>query len=390
MNILFIGYWSFHEGLTQATILPHLKVLSEMPEVKKVVLTSIERAPPLSPFCLSIPKTTHISIYSRNLPFNLLNKIYDFYHFPKILLKIIQKHQIDKIICRGSPAGALGYLIWKKTKIPYVVESFEPHADYMLESSVWKHYDPRFLMQRYWEKKQKQTANGLMPVAENYRQKLINEGVASNKIVTVPCSVDIARFIYNQADRSKTRSQLGIKPNRVVGIYVGKFGGIYYDDEAFKLIQSAFQYFNNFFLIILTPQKITGIRNKLKSHFILSNYHISSKPHLEIPRFLSAADFAFSLYLPSPSKKYLSPIKHGEYWANGLPILVPDGIGDDSEIIKNEGGGAIIKWDDLCKSFKEVEDIIAVPEYRRKIPELAVKYRNPERAVDAYNRLLFH
>ena len=59
MNILFIGYWGINEGLTQATIVPHLKILSTFPTIKKIIFSSVERNEIIGPQNLSIPKTTH-------------------------------------------------------------------------------------------------------------------------------------------------------------------------------------------------------------------------------------------------------------------------------------------------------------------------------------------
>ena len=82
--------------------------------------------------------------------------------------------KIDFIIARGAAAGALAYKAFKKTKVPFYVESFEPHAAYMLESSVWSKNDPRYLFQKRWEGKQKKYATGLMPVSNNYKKQLGN------------------------------------------------------------------------------------------------------------------------------------------------------------------------------------------------------------------------
>lgn len=388
-SILFIGYWSFHDGLTKATVLPHLETLSAFPQIKKIVFVTIERKAQRLPCDLNIPKTIHEPIFSKNLPLNLVNKFYDFHIFPKRLIRLIKEHKIDTVICRGAPAGALGYLVWKKTNTPYYVESFEPHADYMVESGVWKSYDPRYMMQNRWERMQKKTASGLMPVAENFKRKLLQGGVDSRKIMVVPCSVDSLKFRFNPEAREKIRINAGIQPEHPVGIYVGKFGGIYYDRQAFALFREAFSHFQDFFLIILSPGEKEKIIRRLKEAGINDRYYIKNVHHHEIPGWLSAADFGFAPIKPANSRKYCSPIKTGEYWANGLPVLILDGIGDDSEIIKREGGGAILDWKDLKKCFCEIDKIISTPGHRNKISELARKYRSRNKIREAYQALLF-
>ncbi len=420
MNILFIGYWGANEGLSVATIYPHLQILSNFSEVQKIVYASIERnfvgdGTPNSDgagaaaiksiaakdFCTSdvmnvaaikpIPKVIHIPLHSGN---SLKHKFSDFWQFPRQLAKICQTHQIDVMICRGAPAGSLGYLVHQKNKLPFHVESFEPHAQYMLESGVWKSYDLRYVLQKHWEKKQKQYAQGLIPVAENYRRQLIKEGVKAKKIKTMPCAVDLTKFTFHEQARTKMRAQLGIPAKAVVSIYVGKYGGLYMDDEAFQLYQVAFKLWQDFHLIILSPAvHHEHIRAQLANFQLpVEKMHVAEVAHEQVADYLSASDFAFATYRPGKSKKYLSPIKVGEYWANGLPIMLTEGVGDDSSIIREEGGGAIFDVKDslsISLAFEKIYSIIEHTDYRISVVKLAEKYRSFDRTTEAYHDLLF-
>ncbi|MEJ7663702.1 MAG: glycosyltransferase [Hymenobacter sp.] len=323
----------------------------------------------------------------------ILNKIEDFTRFPAELIKQAAAFKPDFILARGAPAGALAYLVWQKTKLPFYVESFEPHADYMLESGVWRRYDPRYLFQRHWEKRQKQLARGLMPVAENYRQQLIAEGVPAERIATVPCSVNAKAFAFEATGRQRVRQLLGFADSAVVGIYVGKFGGIYYDWEAFAVFRAATDYFGPAFrLILLTPDPIAAVEAKLLAAGLDSKLaFVQRVAHAEVPAYLSAADFAFATIKPAPCRLFCSAIKIGEYWANGLPILLPPGVGDDSLITEKEEGGAVF---DLTQSaslpaaLSQLAALLGRPYYRERISKLAVKHRSLSRAREAYERLL--
>ena len=344
MNILFIGYWAFHDGLTSSTILPNLRILAAFEEVQKVIFTSIERDTSVTRFKMDVDKVEHIPLYSSISTITLLNKFYDFTVFPKKLVKLCEEHQIDVLICRGAPAGALGYLVWKKTQIPFIVESFEPHADYMLESGVWKKWDPRFLLERYWEKKQKKYAKALLSVSMNYKYKLIKEGVSETKIEVVPCTVNLDKFAFNEADRSDIRKRYDIAPEATVGVYVGKFGGIYLDIEAFQIFENTLSEFAKPVLILLTPEPEKSIHHKAEKAGFNKNIRIivAMVKHDEIPKFLSASDLAFATIRPAPSRQFCSAIKVGEYYANGLPVIITQGVGDDSDIILNEKLGVIV------------------------------------------------
>lgn len=394
MRIIFLGYWGLHDGLTTSTVFPHLRLLQERADVEAIRLVTIERGTDAqAELKLELGfESSKISFEplrskpSRNV---ILNKIEDFTRFPQELMQQAQAFRPDFILARGSPAGALAYLVWRKTRLPFYVESFEPHADYMLESGVWRQYDPRYLFQRYWERRQKQLARGLMTVAENYRQQLITEGVPMQRIATVPCSVDTSQFAYSDIARQHVRERLGWVETAVVGVYVGKFGGIYYDEEAFSVFRAAADYFGTGFrLIILTPDSLHEVQAKLAAAGLAAGQvFVTKAAHQEVPDYLSAADFAFATIKPAPCRLFCSAIKIGEYWANGLPVLLPEGIGDDSDIIKQEGGGAIFHLDQptsVPEALASVARQIAQPGYRQQVRHLAERHRSIELSRQAY------
>lgn len=398
MRILFLSYWPLRDGLTTSTVFPHLRLLQERVDVEAVRLVTIERGAEAQAELSFEPdfpadKITFEPLRSRPGAHVLLTKIEDFTRFPDELLRQATAFKADFILARGAPAGALAYLVWQKSRLPFYVESFEPHADYMLESGVWRRWDPRYLFERYWEKRQKELAKGLMPVAENYRQQLIAEGVPASRIATVPCSVDAQKFQFNDVARQSVRHRLGFASTAVVGIYVGKFGGIYYDAEAFAVFRAAADHFGpTFRLIILTPDAESEVRAKLQAVGLSSEtVFVTKAAHPEVPDYLSAADFAFATIKPAPCRLFCSAIKIGEYWASGLPVLLPPGVGDDSAIAEAEGGGAVFDLtqpSSLAASLVFLTELLLQPDYRRRIHELAVRHRSVSRAQDAYDALL--
>ena len=398
MRILFLGYWGLHDGLTTSTIFPHLRLLQERADVEAVRLVTIERGPQAQDNLVfdpgyETPKISFEPLRSRPGGNVILNKIEDFTRFPTELLRQVAAFRPDFILARGAPAGALAYLVWQKSKLPFYVESFEPHAAYMLESGVWRSYDPRYLFQRHWEKRQKQLAQGLMPVAENYRRQLIQEGVPAERVATVPCSVDASQFAYSAAARQQVRQRLGWAAASVVGIYVGKFGGIYYDQEAFRVFRAAADHFGpDFQLIVLTPEPAAGVQARLAAAGLPAEQAFVTKAqHEEVPAYLSAADFAFATIKPAPCRLFCSAIKIGEYWANGLPVLLTPGVGDDSAIAEVERGGAVFDLTQpgsLEQALTAIGQLLLEPGYRTRIPSLALRHRHLRLARQAYTQLL--
>lgn len=394
MKILYLGYWSVLDGLSESTIKPALRVLSTFPQVESVIYVSIERFEKNVNCSWSIPGITHLPFYSAPKMF-LLDKVHDYYRLPRKLVQISRKNRIDLIICRGAPAGSIGYLIWRKARMPYIVESFEPHADYMLEGGVWNRRGIKYQLQKYLEEKQKKTAAAILTVSNNYRDHLLKNENLKTTVEVVPCTVDLSIFKFNTTLREKVRGEYQISNDTTVGIYTGKFGDIYYEDETFQLFAWCAENFRNFFLFILTPDSEEYISGKLEAVNLPDNKcWFGRVQHLEVPHFLSAADFAFCPVKPSGSRRFCSPVKNGEYWANGLPVLITEDIGDDSEIVKNRGCGIVLDMEKPQDQglIGEIEKLVECTNTNRNdnsCVQIAKEFRDGNLIEKAYKKVLF-
>jgi glycosyltransferase involved in cell wall biosynthesis len=388
MNILFISYWSINEGLTHSTVIPHIKILSQYDIIKKIILITLENSP--IPQLKDISKKTyHIPVSTSSHKWPIVQKFLDFITIPKIIKQHCIDFRIDKIIARGAMAGALAYLSSRNTQIPYYVESFEPHADYMQETEVWHKWGLKYISQKIWEKKQIQTAAGIMTVTEGYTNYLINQYFKNLNVITVPCAVDSTFFKYNPHDRLKIRKELGFDENQIIGIYTGKFGGLYIDIKDLKILSTVFDYFSNSGLIFLSPIPEIDLRNALKPLYYPGNKIIvKTVSHVDVPPYLSAADFALSLNKSFNSGKYLSPVKIGEYWANGLPVMMTEGIGDEDDFLEKEKGGVLFNLKKTEIALRKLKDLISDPNHRTRIPELARKYRSFDKVKTGYEKLI--
>jgi len=395
LNILYISYWGVEDGLTVSTVFPNLELLVSKPNVNHITFCSIERGGGL--FSYKGPmhsKIEHVPLCSANIKPAILNKINDFLIFPKQLIALCKERKINYIIARAAPAGSLAHKVHAQTGIPYIVESFEPHADYMLESGVWSGWNPKYLFEKKWEEEQKQTAEALVVVAHNYKKQLIKEGLKEENLFVVPCCVNLDTFRFNEMKRQHVRQQLGYNNDNVVAIYVGKFGDIYYREEAFQLIKRAIDYFGESFrMIILTPQTVEEVEElALAASVPLRYLHVTKVPHHQVPDYLSAADFAFSFVKPANCRLFCSPIKDGEYWANGLPIMMAEMVGDDSEITQSENAGVVynLETDNLNECFKWMQNFLSKSDRATRslqIAKVAEKHRNFSIANEVYRTL---
>jgi glycosyltransferase involved in cell wall biosynthesis len=390
MQLIYIGYWGAHDGLSQSTIYPNLRELARRPQVSRIYYISLERGILTANFRSPDidPKVEHHPVFSPpGLP-HYVTKWRDFRRVRRVIRHIGRTHRIAVVMCRTSLAGYFGLYAKRALALPFFVESFEPHADYMVDSGAWTRGGLKHRFQRRLEHRITQHAIAVSPVSVNHRNHLVANGMDPGRVLEVPCYVLTDLFRPDAGQRARMRTKLQIPEGGIVGIYTGKFGDIYYDQEAFATFAAAARFFPVFFMIILSPEDAASIRSRLTAAGYLSNSaFVGFVKHADVPAYLNAADFAFSTIRPTPSRLYCSPVKNGEYWAAGLPIVLPEGVGDDSEIIRKETAGAILDVNKPSEAFHEINRLIREPNIRERMHAIARRHRSFERQVAVYDRL---
>jgi len=377
---LYICYWALGDPLTISSVMPSLPALKKHLGLDRLTLVTVERRGSRFPkFEIPYDFVDHIAIepWAQALP--LAAKVFELLLMPRLIERICRGQSVGLMVARCSLAGTIAYKIHRRTGVPFVVESFEPHSDYMANCGAWTKGGWKYRYARKYERLQMQHAWKLITVTENYRRHLVaTEGVDEQRVAVIPCVTDLVRTRFDPELREKVRVRLGLG-SHTTAIYLGKFGDLYYDDEAFRILQDAFQFFEGLRVILLTPSNEAHIRRQMGRHQIPADrVLILSVARGEVPGYLSAADFAYSFVRPHAASPFQCPIKHGEYWACGLPFIAPDRIGDDYSVIATEGGGANLDHDlgNVRECHATIGRMLAVPDYRASIRKLAVRHKD--------------
>lgn len=208
-----------------------------------------------------------------------------------------------------------------------------------------------------------------------------------------PACVDLDQFNLISARDEDLAAELGLT-GKLVAVYAGKLGGIYLDKEVFDFLKAAHDRWGDRFRTLLltghSEQEIESFcRNAGLDRAVVVTRFV---PHHEVPRYLALADFALTPVKPVPTKRYCTPIKDGEYWAMGLPVVIPAGISDDSAIIQREGIGAVLvslTAESYRAALDTIESLLTVPkdQRQRKIRDVAFRYRNYTIAEAVYKQV---
>jgi len=395
-RILVFTYWAFQDALIQSYTLPYLKIMAEnqnlkiwliclQPENRKISkseLNTIQKTLDPDRIRLMLLKYQPLGILGYINTGLLLSNL--FYLTVRLRITVIHAW--------GTPAGALAYLTAKGLSRKLIIDSYEPHAEATVENGTWKKSGAAFQFLFHMEKLQTHYAEKVIAVTEGMRQYAkvkYNKNFADNFFVKPAC-VDFSLF-----DRKKRnleyRESLGLK-DKIVAVYAGKFGGIYLSTDFFKWVKVAEQYWGDRFRLILLTSHSEAEISEFSRKEGIGTQVIYQKfvPHHEVPTYMALADFALSIVKPVPSKKYCSPIKDGEYWAMGLPVIITKGISDDSDIVKQEGIGHVfenLNEKEYLNSLITIEQLFLESGLSERITKIAEKYRSFEIARNVYQHV---
>ena len=397
-NILILTQWSFKDALIQTYTLPYVEIIRELiAGERKIILISSEQEK------IALNKveieTLNKKWESRNMklvafPYNRfgLKKIFFFFgHLIKMFL-LIKKKNISIIHAFGTPAGGAAFLLSKLSGAQLIVDSYEPHAEAMVENGTWKRSSIAFKILFALEKKQTRFASVLIGTTEGMKKYALEKyRVAVTNFFVKPACVSLEKF-FPAEKYSILLKKLDIE-NKIVCVYAGKLGGIYFKEEVFDFINACYKYWkNDFRFLLLTNASNEEINFEMERAGIPADIVRSQFVfHDEITQYLSLADFAINPVKPVPTKRYCTSIKDGEYWAMGLPVIISSGISDDSEIIQQNGIGIEINFQNKEGREKAVKYIAELlkrntrKELQNKIVEIAKAYRSMEIARRVYS-----
>ncbi len=382
MNILVITYWKFDDALIQTYTLPYLRIIRNiLPAGSEITIITME---PEGKIKTEIPVEQGIVRYSFRLyPFGLRAMISWNVNF-RFMRKLVRKKNVTHIHTWCTPAGGIGERLSAQTGIPLILDSFEPHAEPMVETGTWKKGGPAFRSLFAMERKQVHRAKwiiGVVPAMKEYAlRKFQFDG---NNFLVKPACIDFTKFNLLKRKNPDLQKQWHLGERDVICVYAGKFGGLYMTDDAFRFFRIAREVFGKSFkVIVLSPtpqQEITElcIRNQVDPAVVLSAF----VPHEQVADYMGLGDFAFSAFKPVESRNYCTPIKNGEYWAMGLPVVIADGISVDSQIIRENNAGYVLNSlsdEEFRKAAEHIRTLLQedATNLTNRIHQLAQKHRN--------------
>ncbi len=342
-SIVFI-YNSFNDPLFQGNLLQHLLYECRHNRFKFHLITFEQDQYRLDDREMQSQKEY---LMTRNIvwhPLNwhsgkllLLKKIYDLVLSFILIARLKFKEKPTSIISLGTIAGGYAYCFKKLFNFKHYAYQFEPHSLFMLDFNIWKKSSMAFKILHALEEITAQSADIIATGTSHMMEVLKEKGITKN-VYKLPSCVDDELFVIDDQAAKDIRKDLGISQNEMVIIYVGKFGGIYYNQEIVEVLTAINERIENIFVLILSPNNKKEIAQQLENKGI-DRYFIGQTSYNQVFKYLNAADLGISAIPGLPSQKFRSPIKVGEYLLCGLPYICCKGVSEDDTIaIENQVG----------------------------------------------------
>lgn len=399
-NVLVVTFWSFKDALVQTYTLPYVNIIRQkLPPGSKIFIVTFEQ---------QRVALTESELDQKNKEFakeniQLVAFPYTKFGVKKLvaalghlysMIKLIKKEKVKTIHAFGPNAGSFGYLLSKITGKELIIDSFEPHAEAMVENGTWKHNRGAHLILSRFEKWQAKRAKHLIATSSGmFDYSIKTYGFKPESFFVKPACVDTNLFFPRKKNETLVRS-LGLE-NKIICVYAGKLGGIYLNDEVFDFFKVCYDHWGESFrCVMVTNAERKEIDKQLErvgvpSEIVFSKFVF----HSEVPEYLSLGDFAINPVKPVPTKRYCTSVKDGEYWAMGLPVVITPNISDDSDIIKQNNIGVVLESLDAngySKAVSEIDSMIRKgdkEDIQRSINFIAKKYRSYDIADGVYTKI---
>jgi glycosyltransferase involved in cell wall biosynthesis len=397
-KILVLSSWASDEPLVATYLMPNVQIIQELFSLDsyQIFLQTDEK----KNWTMDEKETIRrnflnqgvIWIAHKHKSFGLRAFIGKFIQLIKLVL-FVRKNNIEYLHPFAPGAGTMALFIHSFTKTKIVMDSWEPHADAMLETKTWRKNSLAYFVMRNAEKRLTFKSHFLLATSHAMKEyALKNFGITKVPILYRPAWVDFNKFDINKFDKEQVKTKLGLS-GKFVCVCVSKLGGLYLKEDAFRFFKAGMEEMGKDFHVMLISANSKEEIDQLRKQFDIPQDQITHTQlrHDQIPEYLSASDVAFNPQCPVPSKRYGTPVKDGEYWAMGLPILLLPEISEDSEIVTRENVGLIIK-DLTDESFYQVfqelkRRLLQQPFDSKHIIEVAKKYRSKSIAEEAYRAI---
>lgn len=281
---------------------------------------------------------------------NFVRRVIDFKSF-ELLVRLYKRKlrspDIIYVIVPPNEDGLAARFLAKYYKCPYILNIQDIHPDTAIRLGYIKNKLIINLL-KLQVKKVYHDAKHLVTVGKFMKKRLVNNGVASEKISVVPNWIDV-RKIQPEKRINKLRQNWSISEDKVIVLYAGTFGRIHGTSILLDVAKEFQQHNNVLFLLVGQGVGFNELQektqNELHSNILMKPF----VPRENLSHLQGLADISIVL-----SKKGFGstsvPSKVLGYMAAARPILAAiDQESDTASLIKSADAGIVVEPENKSK-----------------------------------------
>ena len=397
-TIVYI-YNSYNDPLFQNLVLRYIKLLANNPYYEFHIITFEQKYYHITTNNKRVinDELNKLGIYWYPLIFHtgkfiLFKKLYDFLLSTLVFIQIKFKTNANVIFSFTNISASFSIIFSKLFSMKMIVYSYEPHSLFLADMGIWSKHSLKYKLLSSIEKFAGINGNYILTGTKHMAKQLKIWG-AKGKIIRAPTSVDENDFYFRRRGRLKTRKLLNLE-SRCVLLYIGKFGGLYYNKEIPRLFNILRSDISDLYFLIVTSNSLTEINTLFFNEGISDdNYFLTSKLDYDsIKNYISSSDIGLSAIPPTPSQKFRSPTKVGEYLMCGLPYITCKGVSEDDYFANKYNVGVVLNsfssfdvnnsLSDFNKILNEDKSVL-----RARCRRIGIRYRSQSFVVNQLKKI---
>jgi glycosyltransferase involved in cell wall biosynthesis len=385
-RVLFISYNGMLEPLGQTQVIPYLRELAKRGVLFTLLSFEKPRAFTIEGQADSAALREQLleqGIEWHSLPYHqwpsLPATVYDVLAGIRYCRFLVRHNEIELVHARGHIPAMIALALKRTFGIKMIFDLRGLMAEEYVDAGHWPKGGLRYRVTKATEQRIFAATDAIVTLTERIWPIIKGwNGLKGREInhVVIPCCVDLSLFKFNEEERARLRSELGLR-DRLTVVYSGSLDGWYLTEQMADFFASIVEKRSDVHLLWLTTGSRERVRQLMETRGIKeSNFTVRSVRAREVPSYLAAGDVGIAFIKRCISKLASSPTKNGEYLACGLPVIINAGIGDSDVLVTDWQAGVLLE-DFRKKDFEDayiaMEKLLQDPAVRVKTREVAKK-----------------
>ncbi|HKG62215.1 MAG TPA: glycosyltransferase [Pyrinomonadaceae bacterium] len=405
-RVLFISYNGMLDPLGQSQVLPYLRELAG--RGVQFTLLSFERPKAFTAEGVAHCEELRAKLKTEGIEWHWLRyhqrpsipaTTYDVIAGYRKAGALVRRNRIEMVHARGHIPATIALGLKRRFGIRMIFDLRGLMAEEYVDAEHWREGGLPYRITKAAERRILAATDGIVTLTERI-WPIIKEwpGLRGRAVhhEVIPCCVDLSLFKFSDEERARRRGELGLG-NRLTMVYSGSLDGWYLTEQMADFFASFLRHNRETHLLWLTTGSHDRVRELMRARNIEpDNFSVRAVASGEVASYLAAADVGLAFIKRCVSKIASSPTKSGEYLACGLPLVINAGVGDSDLLINEWKAGVLIEdfsEDDFVKAAREIEEIMAADDVRKKARSVAERVFNlgtiaGERYASLYEKVL--